>query len=102
MGISKSIIARGNVFRRPVGSAPNNSEIGLSFKNCMNVIVENNIAEVGTGVSNAVSYSVCAANGVKAFNNKKADGTFVPAYGAITSLPLGELTTNVEDVLLVI
>jgi hypothetical protein len=100
MGIFKSIIARGNVFRRPVGSAPNSSEIGFSFKNCTSVIVENNVADVGTSVNNAVSYSVCET--VKAFNNKKPDGTFVAAYDTSTSVHLGELTTDVEDALLTI
>jgi hypothetical protein len=100
--VFKTIIARGNVFRRPVGSAPNNSEVGLSFKNCTNVIVENNVADVGTSSNNAVSYSVCEANGVKAFNNKKPDGTFVAAFDTSTSLHLGELTTDVEDALLAV
>jgi len=96
----KSVISRGNVFRRPVGNTPNNSEVGLSFKNCTNVTVEQNVADVGTSVNNAVPYSVCG--NVKAFNNKKPDGTFVAAYNTATSLHLAELTTDVEDALLVI
>jgi len=60
----------------------------------------NVVADVGTGINNLVPYSVCGS--VKAFNNKKPDGTFVAAYNTATSLHLGELTTDVEDALLAI
>ena len=95
-----NLIARGNLFRRPVGNAPNASEIGLAFQNCTSLIVENNVADVGAASDNAVRYSNCTS--VKAFNNKKADGTFVAAYNTSTLLHLGELTTDVEDALLAI
>ena len=59
------------------------------------MIVENNIADAGTTVNNAVYFQVCGT--VKAFNNREPDGTFVAAYNTPTGYHLGELTTDVED-----
>src|SRR5207248_2405346 len=58
--IFKNVIARNNVFRRPFGVTPSNSEIGLYFKNCTNVIAENNVADVGTSLNNGLNYLICA------------------------------------------
>ena len=87
-------------FSRPVGATPTNSEIGLSFKNCSNVISENNVADVGTSLNNGMTYQVC--DKVKAFNNQKPDGTFLQAYESATQIHLSELTTDVQDALLAI
>jgi hypothetical protein len=96
----KSVIARGNVFRRPVGDTPNGNEIGLYFKNCTNVIAENNVSDVGSVLDNGVRYEVCSK--VKAFNNKTVDAVFAPVYYITGQTHLGELTTDVEDALLAI
>jgi hypothetical protein len=96
--IFKEVIARGNVFRRPYGVTPTDSEVGLSFKNCSRVIVENNVTEVGTALNNGVRYSVC--DKVKAFNNRKPDTTFFQAYDIANIRHLDEVTTDVEDALL--
>jgi hypothetical protein len=98
--IFKQVIARGNIFKRPFGETPTNSEIGLYFKNCTNVIAENNIAEVGTSPNNALRYEVCAS--VKSFNTRKPDGTFVPGYYITGQTHIPEITTDVEDALLAI
>jgi hypothetical protein len=98
--IFKEIIARGNVFKRPFGVTLTGSEKGLSFKNCTNVIAENNIADVGTSANNALRYEVCS--NVKAFNTRKPDGTFVPGYYITGNTHISEITTDVEDALLAI
>jgi hypothetical protein len=73
--IFKSIIARGNIFRRPFTDNPSNSEVGLYFKNCTNVIAENNVAEVGTSLNNGLI-------AVGTLVNVHADSVTIPSAAA--------------------
>lgn len=90
------IIARKNVIAPVYGSAATISLFGLTLKNINNTIVENNVLDHCDGVP--LSYNDCVT--MKAFNNKRPDGTLLRAYNISTTLFLQELQDAVDDAII--
>ena len=79
------------------GATDARGSVGITLNSVDEAVVESNVINVATA-NDAVSHTVCGK--VKPFNNQTSAGVFRPGYDGTALLHDGELTTDVQDVLL--
>jgi len=90
------LVIRKNVIRH-VDNASDPSGAGISVSGCTDLIVEDNVLDLEHATPIAFSYCDKASF----FNNRTSAGTLIRGVDTIASAKASELTTDIEDAMLI-